>query len=161
MFPNPNQTSASGYSAGASANGYVFAAAISRAASLSQADVRDALANIGTTTAPFQTFYGNVTFNVKGQNFAKEMIVDQNQINSIGQQEPLLVGPEPYNLYGFSFPTLYGCNDSRACNFVKGPVVFNNSCWYKPDTRCSSSSSWSLLPSYFVIVMLFAFYFSL
>jgi len=157
QFPNPNQTAASGYSAGASASGYVFATAISRAASLSQVDVRDALATIGTTTTSFQTFYGNVTFNVKGQNFAKEMVVDQNQINKYNEQEPLLVGPEPYNQYTFVFPTLYGCNDTKACNF-QNQAVFNNSCYYA--AKCTSSCS-LVLPTYFVIVMLFAFYFSL
>jgi len=125
MFPNTNETQATGYSAGASASAYVFATAISMAATLSQSDVRTALQAIGNST-PFPTFYGDVAFSVYGQNGAKEMVITQCLYDN-NQLQARLVGPPKFNVVSPLYPIPYGCNDSSACNYQNG-AINNNSC---------------------------------
>jgi len=127
MFPNTNETQATGYSAGASASAYAFATAISMAPTLSQSDVRNTLQVIGNST-PFQTFYGDMSFSVYGQNGAKEMVITQCLYDN-NQLQARLVGPDKFNVVAPLYPIPYGCNDSRACNYLPG-AINNNSCVY-------------------------------
>jgi len=164
--PSTGETSASLYSAGASATGEVFSTAISNAASLAQSDVQLAIQNIGTAANPFQTFYGNVSFNVKGQNIAKEMIVTQIVPASDGSPngvlEAILVGPEPWNVISIVYPFPYGCNDSAACKeSYRLGTINNGSCVYppkgaKPGSSCKNGVT-SLSVSFLVLVGLSLF----
>jgi len=148
-FPSTGESACTVYTAGATAGGYVLASAISLAGSTIQSEIVTALQNIGVPPKSFLTFYGNISFNIKGQNVAKEMIVTQVLKNIQGQLQATLVGPDEYAADKFVYPIPYGCNDSAACNYQNN-VILNASCLYQKP--CTSDGSY-LMPVFHVLTV--------
>eukprot|EP00456_Euglypha_rotunda_P048473 TRINITY_DN3885_c0_g1_i2.p1 TRINITY_DN3885_c0_g1~~TRINITY_DN3885_c0_g1_i2.p1 ORF type:complete len:344 (+),score=35.34 TRINITY_DN3885_c0_g1_i2:138-1169(+) len=145
MF-NTGESHATSYSAGASVSGYVLSQALANSKSSSQLDLRDALAALNLST-----IYGNVTFNITGQNIAKEMLVTQVLRNASNSLESILVGPDPWQVQQMQYPIPYGCTNPLACNWVNNDITIEN---YSCITDClGGAASVSLSSSY--LVMLF------
>jgi branched-chain amino acid transport system substrate-binding protein len=156
MYPNTGEPAVTLYTAGAAASGYVLASAIASAASLDQADVRQALLTLNGTgpDGSFPTIYGPVKFNAIGQNIKKEMVVTQCVINN-NKLQGVLVAP-PDQAAQAVLPIAYGCNNSKACNFVLESIQNGTKCTFPPagSDVCPPNTASSIRSSFTVVLLI-------